>query len=127
MIRTLRALLLAPCLLAACQDQGTVCATVFQIYTVSLVDPAGAPVTDASVASILVRTGDTLQNRTLALLAPGTYFVIDDSYTTLLRPIGDSVAVHIERGPAQLEAGYRFRRGSCGVERLAGPDSVTVP
>jgi len=127
MIRTLRALLLTPCLLAACQDQGTVCAAVFQIYTVSLTDLAGAPVTDATVASILVRTGDTLQNRTLVLFAPGSYFLIDDSYTTQLRSGGDSVALHILRGPAQLEAGYVFRRGGCGVEKLAGPDSVTVP
>lgn len=128
MIRKLRHLLLAPCLiLAACQDEGTACAALLQIFTVSLQDPAGAPVTDATVTSILVRTGDTLQNRTLALFAPGTYFLIDDSYANLLLPTRDSVSVRITRGLTAMEVGYAFRRGACGVEKLAGPDSVTVP
>jgi hypothetical protein len=113
--------------LAACQDEGTVCAAVFGIHTVYVQDQAGAPVTDATVTPVLVRTGDTLQNRTLALLAPGYYFLIDDSYTELLRPDRDSLAVGLTRGPATLEAGYIFRRDACGVVRVAGPDTLTVP
>lgn len=128
MTRWLRPLLLAPILvLAACQDEGVVCPAVFQIYTVSLRDPGGAPVTDAVVTPILVRTGDTLQNRTLALFAPGTYFLMDDSYASQLLRSRDSVSVSIMRGLTELEAGYAFRRGSCGAEKIAGPDSVTVP
>lgn len=128
MTRWLRPVLLAPILvLGACQDEGGACAAVFQIYTVSLRDPGGAPVTDAVVTPILVRTGDTLQNTTLALFAPGTYFLIDDSYAPRLFRNRDSVSVSITRGPAALQAGYAFRRGSCGAEKIAGPDSVTVP
>lgn len=128
MTRWLGPLLLTPILvLAACQDEGVVCPAVFQIYTVSLRDPGGTPVTDAAVTSVLVRTGDTLQNRSLALFAPGTYFLIDDSYATLLLRSRDSVSVSITRGPTALEAGYAFRRGACGAEKIAGPDSVIVP
>lgn len=128
MTRKFRRLLMAPCLLlAACQEEGTVCAAVFQMYAVSLQDQAGAPVTDATVTSILVRTGDTLQNRTLALLASGSYFLIDDSYNDQLLPTRDSVSASITRGLTELEAGYAFRRGACGVEKVAGPDTVTVP
>lgn len=113
--------------LTGCQEEGTVCAAVFGMHTVFVQDQAGAPVTDATVTSVLVRTGDTLQNRTLALFAPGYYFLIDDSYADLLRPTRDSLSVGFTRGPDTLEAGYLFRRGACGVERLAGPDTVTVP
>jgi len=119
--------LLASLLLAACQEEGTVCAAVFQMYTVSVQDQAGAPVADAEVTSILVRTGDTLQNRTLALFAPGYYFVIDDSYAADLLPSRDSVSVSITRGQVELAAGYAFRQSACGVQKLAGPDQVTLP
>jgi hypothetical protein len=120
-------LLLAGLNLTACHAEGTVCAAVFQIYTVSVQDQAGAPVEDAEVTSILVRTGDTLQNRTLALFAPGYYFVIDDSYAGDLFPSRDSVSVSITRGQMELAAGYAFRRSACGVQKLAGPDQVTLP
>ncbi len=113
--------------LAACQNEGTVCAAVFGMYTVYVQDQAGAPVSDATVTPVLVRTGDTLQNRTLALLSPGYYFLIDDSYADLLLPSRDSLSVGLTRGPTGLEVGYVFRRGACGVERLAGPDTLTVP
>lgn len=107
--------------------EGTVCAAVFRMYTVSLQDQAGAPVTDATVTSILVRTGDTLPNRTLALFAPGNYFLIDDSYKDQLLFARDSVSASISRGLTALEAGYAFRRGACGVEKVAGPDTLTLP
>ncbi len=113
--------------LAACQDEGTVCAAVFGMHTVYVQDQAGAPVSDATVTPVLVRTGDTLQNRTLALFAPGYYFLIDDSYTDLLLPTRDSLSVGLTRGQTGLEVGYVFRRDACGVLRVAGPDTVTVP
>lgn len=113
--------------LAACQDEGTACAAVFGMHTVYVQDQAGAPVSDATVTPVLVRTGDTLQNHTLALLAPGYYFLIDDSYTELLLRTRDSVSVGLTRGQTALEAGYIFRRDACGVVRVAGPDTVTVP
>ena len=49
------------------------------------------------------------------------------SYTELLRPDRDSLAVGLTRGQATLEAGYIFRRDACGVVRVAGPDTLTVP
>lgn len=119
--------LVASLSLASCQDAGRACAAVFGIHTVFVRDHSGAPVSDAVVTPVLVRTGDTLQNRTFALLAPGYYFLIDDSYTDQLLPTRDSVSAGLTRGQTVLEAGYVFRRDACGVVRVAGPDTVTVP
>lgn len=127
---TRAAWLLGGALLAAgcTPDDGLVCTTEFAMVTVYVQDALAAPVTAATVTTVLVRTGDTLPvNQSLILLAPGHYVVVDDASTSRLRPTGDSLAVTIRNGPASLTAGYRVRGDGCHVGRLSGPDTLTMP
>lgn len=113
--------------LAACDEGNRACTTVFAAVTVYLQDQAQAPVADATLTTVLVRTGDTLTATGLAMFGSGHYVVVDDGALPKLGSTADSLAVTVQRGPASFMIGYRVRDDGCHVEVVAGPDTVTVP
>lgn len=120
----LAALILSP----ACATDTAPCTSDFRAITVTLVDTAAAPVADAIVASILLRTGDTLLASAVTSL-DGTYVLVDDRSVGRIRSSGDSVTVNVRRatGP-QFNARYIFDApGGCHIRKVFGPDTLTVP
>jgi len=117
--------------IAACGDDsmpGGACTASFATVGVTVVDGAGQPVPDASVTAILVRTGQTLVPTTLMLTPPGTYTLVDDGSTHLIRRSGDAVQASISKDARSVTADYVFAvADGCHISKVTGPDTVSLP
>ena len=102
------------------------CTASFAIHTVRIEDGAGSPVSGASVTAVLARTGEVLQPTTLSLMTEGVYVVVDDGSTHLIRRQGDQVDVRVTSGSASRDLGYVFATDGCHVNKVSGPDTVTL-
>jgi len=116
--------------LAACDTTApTACTAVFVAMTVTVVDTRGAPVSDATVTSTLVRTGEILLPTWLGLPTGDAYIIVDDGSRDRLRASGDTVAVTAQRDADPSIAAMYFIDvpGGCHVHKVTGPDTLTVP
>ena len=83
------------------------------------------------MTAVLVRTGQTLAPTTLMLNAPGTYTLVDDGSTSVIRRSGDAVQAHISKGAQSAHGGLRLR-GARWLPRQQGlgpghGDSAVAP
>ena len=124
------AALMAAAGMQACADGaagGGACTAMFASIPVTVIDGAGQPVEAATVTAVLMRTGQTLVPTGLILTAPGTYPLVDDGSTSLLRRSGDPVQAHITKGTLSLTVDYVFAvPDGCHVSKVSGPDTVTL-
>lgn len=115
---------------AGCADDsmpGSVCTASFATITVIVVDGQSQPVTGASVTARLVRTGQTLVPATLMLTVPGTYALVDDGSTHLIRRSGDAVQASISKGSQSVTADYVVAvADGCHISKVSGPDTVSL-
>ena len=122
--------LTAAAALGACAGDalnGGACTAMFASIPVTVIDGAAQPVEAATVTATLVRTGQTLPPTALILTTPGTYPLVDDGSTSLIRRSGDAVQAHISRGAQSLTVDYVFAvPGGCHVSKVSGPDTVTL-
>ena len=115
--------------LAGCSDNSMpgACTASFAMIGVTVVDGAGQPVPGAAITATLVRTGQVLVPTTLMLTEPGTYVLVDDGITRLIRRSGDAVEARIAKGAMATTAEYVIAlEGGCHVTRISGPDTVTL-
>jgi hypothetical protein len=115
--------------IAGCGNDGMpgACTASFAMVGVTVVDGAGQPVADASVTATLVRTGEVLVPTTLMLPVPGTYVLVDDGSTDVIRRTGDPVQASITKGATSLTADYVFAvADGCHISKVSGPDTVTL-
>lgn len=116
--------------LQACSDGGMndgACTAMFASIPVTVIDDAGQPVENATVTAVLVRTGETLVPTSLMLMAAGTYPLVDDGSSSVIRRNGDAVQAHIVRGAQSRTVDYVFSvPGGCHVSKVSGPDTVTL-
>lgn len=104
---------------------GGACTAMFAIVPVVIVDTAGLPVEGAAVSAVLVRTGQTLVATNLALFAPGTYPLVDDGSTSLIRRSGDEVQASITKGGQSMTVDYVFSvPDGCHISKVSGPSTV---
>lgn len=127
-----RACLVAPLLvLLACggNDEPVACTEEFRVATVYVEDASAAAVSDASVKTYLVRTGELVPVTSIMDLVPGHYVILDDNATRLIRSDPEPFRVTAERGGGTpVEALYTFRAPQgCHIEKVSGPDTLMVP
>lgn len=116
--------------LQACTEgatNGGACTAMFASIPVTVIDGAGQPVEAATVTAVLVRTGQTLVPTGLLLSTPGTYTLVDDGSTSVIRRSGDPVQAHITKGTLSLTVDYVFAvPDGCHVSKVSGPATVTL-
>lgn len=126
-----RAWLLLPLLLAAAcndDDEQAACTEEFRTATVFVADANAQPVTDATVRTYLVRTGEPVPVTSIIDLIPGYYVILDDNATRLIPSGVEQFRVTASRGggPA-TEAIYGFGAPQgCHIEKVSGPDTLVV-
>jgi hypothetical protein len=105
-----------------------VCTEEFRVYGLTVVDDDGAPVNDASLEVVNLRTDRQLVSTFLGLPTSGTYWIVDDSMLDEFTVDGDSVEVTGTNDGLSFRTGFRFAVDECGchVQKLAGPDTVTI-
>jgi hypothetical protein len=127
----IRAWLLLPLLvIVACDDAEPVaCTEEFRTATVFVEDPGGGPVTDATVQTFLVRTGELVPVTSILDLMPGSYPILDDGATSLIPSGTEQFRVAVTRGGgAPVEALYVFEAPQgCHIVKVSGPDTLVVP
>lgn len=116
--------------MAACSevsDPGIACTEVFAMSSVYVRDTTGAPVANATLRTILLRTGEQLVPQTLALLAPGNYVIVDDGARNTIRETGDTLGVTGTSSSGSFSAVYVFDvPQGCHINKVSGPDTVTA-
>ena len=115
----------------ACDDPAgqCVCTEEFRTYLVTVIDESGVPVSDVTITRTNLRTGMTFEPTWLGMPVPGTYPVADDGLLDEFSSEGDLVRVTGEKAGATFEAQYEFAVPDpcrCHVDKLAGPDTVTI-
>jgi hypothetical protein len=64
---------------------------------------------------------------TLMLPVPGTYVLVDDGSTDVIRRAGESVQAHISRGTQSTTADYVFSvPDGCHINKVSGPSTVVL-
>jgi hypothetical protein len=115
----------------ACDDplSQCLCTEEFRTYLVTVVDAGGAPVSDVTITRTNLRTGALFEPTWLGMPVPGTYLVADDGLVDEFSSEGDLVRVTGEKDGATFEAQFEFAvpdECRCHVDKLAGPDTVTI-
>jgi hypothetical protein len=114
--------------LAACESTPTVCDASFLAVPITVLDSLGNPAAQAGIASVLVRTGDTVFSSPVQASAHGTYVILTDQALPRIRHTGDPLDVTVAVPPAQRTVRYVFDSpGGCHVNKVSGPDTLTVP
>jgi hypothetical protein len=117
--------------LAACDgdDAGPACTQEFRTAAVTVVDGRGTPATDATVRTVLVRTGEPVTVTSILDLVPGSYLILDDGAVALIEGDDEAFRVTAARPTGNaVEATYRFAApGGCHIEKVSGPDTLQVP
>jgi hypothetical protein len=105
------------------------CTDEFRFATVAVVDGADEPVTDATVQTYLVRTGELVPVTSFIPREPGTYLVLDDSAKPLIEGPEEEFRVEAERPTgSSAQATFVFSvPGGCHINRISGPDTLQVP
>ena len=118
-MRIPRWLLLPLLLIAACDDDEPVaCTQEFRTATVFVEDAGGEPVTDATVQTFLVRTGELVPVTSIVDLMPGSYLILDDGATSLIPSGTEQFRVTVTRGGgAPIEVLYVFRHRRAATSR----------
>lgn len=103
------------------------CTASFAMIPVTVIDGQGQPVENATVTAILDRTGETLVPTSFMLTVPGTYLLVDDGSSHLIRRTGDAVTARITKGPLSLTVDYVLSvPDGCHVTKVSGPSRVTL-
>ena len=127
-----RWLLLPLVLAAACDDDDddpTACTEEFRTATVFVADANAQAVTDATVRTYHVRTGQLVEITSIMDPVAGHYIILDDNATSLIASGVEQFRVAASRGAgAAVEAFYGFSApNGCHIEKVSGPDTVVVP
>jgi len=128
-MRMRRWLLLPLLLAAACDDDDrAACTEEFRTATVFVMDTSNQPVTDATVQTFHVRTGDLVPITSIIDLIAGSYVILDDNATRLIPSGAEQFRVTASRSSgAAVEALYEFSAPQgCHIEKVSGPDTLVV-
>lgn len=109
-------------------SENCVCTDEFRVYGLTVVDEAGEPVNEVSLEVVNLRTDRRLVSLFLGMPTPGTFWIVDDTMRDEFRVGGDSIRVTGASGPLSFVTGFRFSVDECGchVQKLTGPDTVTI-
>jgi len=110
-------------------EEPVICAQDLQAITATVVNQVGQPLDGIQVTDTVRRTGAVLLvvDQTGSLPASGGVIpVFTNAFLRDVRPEGDEVVVVVSAGGHSGTGLFRFAPRRCEVQKLAGPDSLTV-
>lgn len=116
-------------LFQACdEDEGYVCTDEFVTYSVTVLNPNGEPTDSVQVSTTDPETGEKFP---VCEVGPckretGTYVIMHDGLREQISETLETVLVKGSKGNMQFEEGFAFRAGKCHVEKISGPDTVSL-
>jgi hypothetical protein len=103
------------------------CTEEFRAWSVTVVDAAGNPVDGLTVQVVRNSTGEQLPYGGTAFSA-GSYRIMDDGMAAAIRIEGETIEGSGTGGGGTFDAAWEFGADArrCHVEKLSGPDTVTL-
>ncbi len=127
LILILSCLLLQYC--SSPQDPSGACTAEFVTFSVTVVHPDGSPA-DSVDLEVRNREDGNLYNICAEYScrdgSNGNYTIMHDGFLEELSPTGETVLVEGTKGNLQFSEEYTFQSGRCHVEKVAGPDTVSL-
>jgi hypothetical protein len=101
------------------------CPAVFTLITVQVKDELGQGVSGVNVTVTLERTGEIL-DMGREYIENGSYVIADDSIREKFSVDGDVLAVSGSKDSKTFQAQFEIRQGVCNIEKISGPEVVTL-
>jgi hypothetical protein len=100
------------------------CTTEFRFITLRVEDETGQPVNSVKVTVTLGRTGEILDMGREQ--SNGTYLIADDSLREKFSSDKDVLAVTGSKDNKGFQAQLELRNNGCHIEKISGPEIVTL-
>jgi hypothetical protein len=110
-------------------EEPVICAQNLQAVTATIVNLVGRPLDGIQVTDTVLRTGAVLLvvDQTGSLpVSGGAIPVFTNAFLRDVRPEGDEVVVVVSAGGHFGTGLFRFVPKRCEVQKLAGPDTLTI-
>ncbi|MDZ7690778.1 MAG: hypothetical protein U5K69_06530 [Balneolaceae bacterium] len=123
---------MAVSLLLSCSEveQPVVCTEEFRIYDVTVLSPDGTPASDFQIEVRDPDNGDLYEIcegvNDCNWTQPGTYVIMHDGFLGKISEEKETIAVTGTKENMIFEQEFEFRSGECHVEKIAGPDTVSL-
>lgn len=105
------------------------CTQEFRIYSVTVLEPSGEPADSVEIEVTNKQTGNEYEickDYSCHGINTGTYTIMHDGFFEELSETKEIVLVKGAKEDLHFSEEYAFRSGPCHVEKLAGPDTVTL-
>jgi hypothetical protein len=106
-----------------------VCTNEFVTYTITVLEPNGEPADSVEIEVTNKQTGkeyDICEDFSCRGINSGTYTIMHDGFFGELSETKEIVLVEGTKDDLHFSKDYAFRSGPCHVEKLAGPDTVSL-
>jgi hypothetical protein len=114
--------------LTGCGSEQLMGCAGLQAITATVVNPVGQPLDALQVTDTIRRTGAVLPVSSSGGLPAeaSSVLIFSDDFKESIRRGGDEVVVVVSAGGHSAAGLYRFGSDGCHVQKLSGPDSLTV-
>lgn len=111
------------------QDFGGACTAEFVTISLTVLSPQGQPADSVDITVTNKENGDTYNicgEYSCRGGTDGTYTIMHDGFHEELSATREAVIVEGTKDQLGFEQEFAFRGGRCHVEKLAGPDTVSL-
>lgn len=117
-------------LLHACSsvDHGVVCTEEFVQFTVQVFDPSDEPAGGVDIQVVGKNSGDVYpcDEYLCKELSNGHYVIMHDMLHGVISESGETLIVEGMKDGLAFSEEFTFRSGECHVEKVSGPETVTL-
>lgn len=106
-----------------------VCTQEFVVHTTTVLEPSGEPADSVEIEVTNKQTEneyDVCENNNCYGIDTGTYTIMHDGFFEELSETKEIVLVEGTKENLHFSEEYTFRSGPCHVQKLAGPDTVSL-
>ncbi|HLR25293.1 MAG TPA: hypothetical protein VK112_05460 [Fodinibius sp.] len=108
-----------------------VCTQEFITYPIAVLGADGEPADSVQIQVTNEETGQIYnicseEQNVCAGGNNGRYTIMHDGFHGKISTEGEDILVSGEKGQLQFQAKYTFRSGECHLQKLAGPDTVSL-
>lgn len=127
----MRILFFLGCLLIifqSCTEHPVACTDEFVTSAVTVLDPAGEPADSVQIEITNKESGDIYpcDEYLCRKQQTGSYIIMHDGLREEISMISETIIVEGIKEELQFRETFRFRAGKCHIEKIAGPDTVSL-
>lgn len=125
----LAVLMIQSCRLNDTSDDGLFCTDEFVMFSLTVNNPDGGPAEAVEIEVRNKQTGnlyDICEVDLCNTFEPGKYVIMHDGFLGEISTRSENIIVSGIKEDLSFKEEFTFRSGSCHVEKISGPDMVTL-